>query len=152
LTGAIEGGSAVSRSLTSLWVALSACALGVSCDRDRAPTYPARGKVLFQGRPVGYATVVFHPVEEPGYRPVRPAGRVAADGSFTLTTYAKNDGAPAGDYLVTVEWRLAEKTSGNDYQPGPNRLPERYSRPETSGLRARIEKGSNELEPFQLTK
>lgn len=34
-----------------------------------------------------------------------PRGRVAADGRFVIGTYAKDDGAPAGDYRLVIAWR-----------------------------------------------
>ena len=66
----------------------------------------------------------------------RPTGQVDKDGKFTLTTFAANDGAPAGDYEVTVEWWVSK----ND-KPAVNRLPARYRQPERSGLRATVAGG-----------
>ncbi len=136
-----------------LLVSLIASSASLSgCDRDKLVTYPVRGKLLFDGKPVAYATIAFHPLEPNEGKPIRPVATVDADGSFTLSTYGKNDGAPAGEYIVTVEWRRAEKTQGGDYQPGPNRLPARYGKQETSHLRAMVEPGPNDLPIFHLKK
>jgi hypothetical protein len=80
---------------------------------------------------------------------VKPRGQVEADGTFTLTTYEAGDGAPAGEYQVTVEWWLASGKPGDD-RPPANRLPARYARAETSKLTARIEPGTNRLAAIEL--
>jgi hypothetical protein len=80
-----------------------------SCGKDdgRKPTFPVTGKVFFEKKPTEHATIIFHPIGESGSNVVKPRGKVGSDGSFTLTTYDGNDGAPAGDYAVTVELWLA---------------------------------------------
>ncbi len=121
--------------------------LGTSCSRRTGvPVYPVHGRVLYRGKPLPGAFVIFHSLEEESHP--RPLGYAEADGSFTLTTYQNGDGAPAGDYAVTVEWR---KPPLKDNDPPPhNLLPARYARPNTSGLHRRVESGSNELPPIQL--
>jgi hypothetical protein len=122
-----------------------------SCGKsgDRKPTFAVSGQVLFGGKPAEHATVVFHPVGESGPIVVKPRGKVAADGSFTLTTYDGHDGAPAGEYQVTVELWLSTGR-GDD---GPiSRLPAKYAKPESSGLSARVDAGPTILKPFVLTR
>src|SRR5690606_12636643 len=68
-------------------------------------TYPVTGSVVRGGKPVAEATVTFHP-EQPWPEGIhRPLAITDANGQFTLTTIQANDGAPAGDYRVTVELR-----------------------------------------------
>ncbi len=135
------------RFLGALGLALlcSACGGG-----ERRPVYPVTGKVLLQGKPVPNALVVLHPVDGSNRAAERPAGEVETDGTFHLTTYGKGDGAPEGDYAVTVTCYRAVRTSNGDYQPGPNILPARYSKPDTSGLRVRVTNGTTELPPLKL--
>jgi hypothetical protein len=58
-----------------------------------------KGVVTFDGVPVAGATVSFLPEREDG----RPANAMTeADGSFTLTTFKKGDGALRGAYRVVV--------------------------------------------------
>src|SRR5262245_46209932 len=72
-----------------------------SCGSDgRRPVFPVSGHVVFEGKPTPDALVIFHPVNDPDPLAPHPLTRVAADGSFSLTTYAMNDGAPAGEYKV----------------------------------------------------
>src|SRR5262249_18859054 len=68
---------------------------------------------------------------------------VEPDGSFTLTTYVANDGAPVGDYAVAVTLRTPPWDELG--KPGPNQLPARYGQPQTSGLRAKVIEGTKEL-------
>jgi len=122
----------------------------VSCGgkgNDRKPTYPVRGRVLFQGKPATGALVMFHPAHEDDPAAVRPHGQVNGDGAFVLSTYVAKDGAPAGEYVVTIDWRQAiPGRSGG----GPSILPPVYGTPKQSPLRATVKAESNDLTPFQI--
>ena len=125
----------------------------VGCGSSQNPVHPVRGKVLFEGKPVPHALVVLHPTEDAGGHAPRPRAQVGEDGSFSVGTFAGNDGAPAGDYAVTVQWFLTSAKKGVDSDAPPtNRLPVRYAAASTSGLRVRIEPGDNELPPLHLKK
>src|SRR5262249_21168952 len=99
-------------------------------DYYRRPTHPVVGKVVLNGQPVAGACGVFaSTAKEP--RPPRADAFTEADGSFVLSTYEAGDGAPVGDYKVTVVWRKPFYAA--DGKPGPNRLPEKFSKADTSG-------------------
>jgi hypothetical protein len=123
-----------------------------SCgDAGRRPVYPAHGRVLFEGQPMPNAQVILHPLSlDDNDHPVRPTGRVGADGSVTLTTFTAGDGAPEGEYAVTVDLRRRPPDAEGDVTQSV--LPARYLKPDTSPLRVRIKKGTNELAPFELTR
>jgi len=110
-------------------------------NRDRVPVHPVTGKVLVDGQPPEGATVVFHPVSSTEEMAHKPAARVQADGTFQVTTYEAHDGAPAGEYVVTVTWSAP---------PTPDRLGGKYSDPETSQLQVTVTEGENLLKPFEL--
>ena len=82
---------------------LSGC--GASELRTR-PVVAVDVEVLHQGKAAAGAQVVLHPAQSDvaGFLLARPHGVVAADGSVRLTTYHTDDGAPEGDYVVTVIW------------------------------------------------
>ena len=123
------------------------------CGGSQTPVHPVRGKVLFEGKPVPHALVVLHPVEGADDQAPRPRAQVEDDGSFSVGTFAGRDGAPAGEYAVTVQWWLTSATKGVDSDAPPtNRLPVRYATSSTSGLRVRVEPGDNELPPLHLKK
>lgn len=88
---------------------------------------------------------------------MRPSGRAGPDGSFTLTSYEEGDGAPAGEYKVTVEWPSEDPNDPSDPDDpegqiprGPDWLQGRYADPATTSLTATIREGDNLLEPFLL--
>lgn len=111
----------------------------------RKPTFAVIGKVLDGTKPVANATVVFHPV---GDAALKPRGKTDANGEFKLTTYDGDDGAPAGQYQVTVELWATVSADG-----GPvNKIPAKYARPDSSGFRAEVTAGPTHLEPFALKK
>ena len=119
------------------------------------PVHPVRGQVLFEGQPVPSALVVLHPVSPAAKDVPPPRAKVENDGSFTVGTFNAQDGAPAGDYIVTVAWwQTNAKGNGGrqDDAPPSNRLPPRYSQASTSNLRAHVEAGDNQLPVIRLTK
>src|SRR5262245_42477737 len=122
---------------------------GSSCAKNdgRRPVYPVRGQVLVSDKPAEKAFVVFHPAGAQDPQALRPYGHARADGSFKLTTYAADDGAPAGEYLVTVVW-LAP---GGGEDP-PDLLKGRYRDPAASPFKVTVQQGPTELTPFKLTR
>lgn len=130
-----------------LLAATAFLAAGCSNKETRKPVFPVHGRVLFDGKPTPHALVLFHPLGTEDKDAVRPRGQVGPDGTFTLTTYESGDGAPAGDYRVTVELWLS---AGKGDEGPTSRLPARYGNPKTSGLTATVDAGPTELQPFQL--
>jgi hypothetical protein len=139
------------RRLAPALVLVLAAMLCSSCGKanNQKPVFPVHGKIVYEGQPLPHAFIVFHSLGDPGAKPVRPTAYGQDDGSFTLTTYAAKDGAPAGEYAVTVECRIPPIDDNG--KPGRNILPPRYLRPETSGLRVQLAEGPNELEPLVLS-
>src|SRR5262245_37564353 len=56
------------------------------------------GKVTVGGKPVTTGTIMFHPASGP-----TAVGAIGPDGSYTLTTIKKGDGAVVGSHRVTIE-------------------------------------------------
>jgi hypothetical protein len=124
---------------------LTAC----SGDDQRVPVYPVKGKVTVAGEvPVG-ALIVFYPVQPVAEKDLRPSAKIGLDGTFSLTTYVADDGAPAGEYTATIQWNKLIK-KGQDYSAGPNVVPEQYRAPETSPWRIKVENKPNELAPVNI--
>lgn len=132
-----------------LALALAAVVGAPGCNRG-PKTYPVEGQVLVGGKPAPRATVTFHPLQETAGPLVRPTAQADEQGRFRLTTFRKDDGAPAGDYKVTVSLYLATRRSPQDDPTPVNYLPERYSQADASGLKASVAPGDNRIEPFQL--
>ena len=79
-----------------------ACAASVGCGGGiSAPrTVATSGTVLFKGKPAGGVRVTFRPMFNMTFTPNGVTGR---DGRFVLSTAAPLDGAPPGEYSVTLE-------------------------------------------------
>lgn len=108
----------------------------------RKPTYTVAGKAFLDGVPTPGAQVVLQPAGK-NAKGARALGVVAGDGTFKLTTYTAHDGAAEGEYAVSVTWKQPAYDVQGKY--GPNLLPARYAKVETSGLRASIKSGPNSL-------
>jgi hypothetical protein len=122
-----------------------------SCSGNKR-VYPVSGKVLVEGKPAAHAIVKFYAVNAASKKDgqgVVPQAIVDEDGSFRVTTYSSEDGAPAGKYTVSVFWAKPSK-GGDDYDKPL--IPARYLNAETSGLTAVVEERATELPPFQLKK
>ena len=83
--------------------------VGCSSGEARRPTQPASGTLKILGKAAPGATLVFHPDQPWGKDEPKPRATVKPDGSFEVTTYEGNDGAPEGNYTVTVEWFVPNK-------------------------------------------
>lgn len=124
--------------------------LGCGSPEQRLPVFPVRGAVLVAGKPAVRAAVVFHPIGDRAAGSPRPSAQVAADGTFVLGTYTADDGAPPGEYAVTVFWPAAAAPIGGDADSDVDRLGGRYSDPATTALRARVDEQPTDLAPFRL--
>lgn len=98
-------------------------------------------------KPATGATVAFHPIGREAY-PFTPFGTVGRDGTFTLTSYASGDGAPAGEYAVTIVWRSNDP---DGEAMGPDKLKGKdYNDPKTTPFKAVVGVTETTLEPFYL--
>ena len=98
------------------------------------------GKVtLSDGSPAVGATVNFENLE----KHTRSTGITNDAGDYQLSTSAKNDGAPPGDYRVTVHQPLPADSS----ETVVTRIfPDRYEKPDTSTLQHTVTSGSNKYD------
>ena len=119
----------------------------------KVTAFPVKGKVTFDGQPAAGAFVVFHPrtAAKPGEEVLKPRATVQPDGAFTLSTASDGDGAPAGEYDVTVQWTKPVK-QGPDLVAGPNVIPKAYAEPATTPLHVTVRDSDNALEPFAITR
>jgi len=134
---------------------LACVVLGAGCEKpapQNKPVYPVHGSAVFNGKPPVGATVIFNPL--PLDRMATPSrGMVKADGSFQLSTYGSEDGAPEGEYAVTLYWpgkRTGKKAESEDEEIPPDQLGNRYFDAASSKIKVQVKAGENKLEPFQL--
>lgn len=75
-----------------------------TCRELAEPTvYVVEGIVRANGEPAANVHVAFHPLDG-GKNRHCPVGRTNSNGIFHLTTHSGADGAPAGEYSVTLFW------------------------------------------------
>jgi hypothetical protein len=131
-------------------VALAGCGKKPAVNQDWLPTYPAKGTVKINGVAAEGAIVRLYPVnpQPESKSPVVPTGRVQADGSFELMTYKTGDGAPEGDYVMTVEWPDPQINAAQGGMPEdpPDRLQGRFAKRDTSKLKTHISTSDNVIE------
>lgn len=88
---------------------LAAIAAGCS---SKVPVYPVSGKVVVgksKKAAVG-AMVFFNAVQETPGEFIRPAGTVDASGEYKITSRNTHDGAPEGEYIITLYWPHPQKS------------------------------------------
>lgn len=138
-------------SLFALSAAVAATCLG--CGKKGPETFSVAGRVTFEGKPVPEGRIVFYP--ERG----RPAmANIEPDGVYRLTTFKPGDGAPAGRYRVTIDAKQVSaptqaKSIQDEIRVGPAGpttvkwlVPEKYSNPDTSPLKAEVKPERNTID------
>lgn len=136
----------------SPWIFCSAllCVQLVGCGKDdRAfqTTAQVAVQVFHRGTPVADCQVILHPCFEPpaGKRRVIPNGRTDARGNALLNSYTINDGAPPGDYVVTLTCEAEfVRESDDEVLRGPDRFGGRYANPQESPLSVTVSKDGTE--------
>jgi hypothetical protein len=119
--------------------------LASSCGDGTVRVYPVQGKVVDEkGKPAAGAQVFFHPSSPPGGNVEAVVGTTDANGIYRLTTYTAGDGAPAGQYVVTVCWYEPKKSP---FGPPPKDiLCGKYASREGSHFKFTVEpKADNEM-------
>lgn len=121
--------------------------LGCSGGEPRPDVQPVTGSLTINGQPAEGAILSFHPVDGQNFdrRGSRPRAIVEGDGTFTVSTYGDGDGAPAGQYAVSIVW-LTNPESANPV----DQLGGRFANPQQSEWRVQIEEGDNRLEPHRI--
>jgi hypothetical protein len=118
----------------------------VGCGDGKPAAVPVTGTVTYKKTtPPAGALVVFHAANPDLEKAIqgKPVGRVDDDGKFRLSTYAEGDGAPPGDYGVTIDWRKAGKEpkfAFGDAGSGAGRpvLDPKFSNPSAPLLKATV--------------
>lgn len=122
------------------------------CSGGKEPwetTYPVSGVVTYNGKPVANADISFFPEDQSFPDVVRPKAKSGEDGTFVISTFGGGDGAPAGNYKVTIV-RHEIAVSKDTIVAKPNDLPNKYSKRDTTDLAVQVEASPNNLAPFEL--
>lgn len=121
--------------------------LGMLCDSGCSNAKPelvsvgVTGKVLIDGQPPARAEIRLKPkvpLQDPVKRSLEPYAIVQADGTFEVGTYLSDDGAPPGEYAVTLVWPTVT-IEGGEETFGLDRLGGRFSDPAAPIARVVVE-------------
>jgi hypothetical protein len=110
------------------------------CGPKKSELIPVRGELMYQGNPARGALVQFRPVmgaDKPwpsGY----PRGEVQADGTFEIGTETSNDGAPVGEYIITVTWMVSPSGSEDPEMATVDQFQGKFRDPIKSNLKATV--------------
>lgn len=123
------------------------------CGGDGRPTtLPVEIIATYKGQPATGALIVLHPVDAAREKFIggKPFGKVKDDGTVAVTMYAQGDGAPEGEYAITVQWLEASKAKLSLTEEGgssKDKLGGRYADPRAPKVKITVAKGSpNKLE------
>jgi hypothetical protein len=128
---------------------LFACAIAaIGCSRSGPQSVTVTGDVVYRGKPVEDASILFVPVKN------RTAvGRTDDQGRFTLKAFVANDGSESDEQVICVAKMIDDPRAkkSNPVHRKMSILPHRYSTPVQSPLRATVTShGTNEFH-FELT-
>ena len=142
-----RGSWSVNSAISSLLVL--ACIAGCGRTDPWTQVYPVKGVVTFRGKPVKDAELAFFPVNDQAPESVRPWAKSSENGEFVVSTYNNGDGAPAGDYKVTVIHHEIV-ISGGAMGSKPNDLPKKYASRDSTDLVIKVESQPTTLPTFDL--
>ncbi len=113
----------------------------------RPKTYPASGRVLWNGEPTEGVIVSL----DAKSHNLSAVGRTDSTGNFTLNTFKPGDGSVAGEHGVRMEKIEIAGYTANNNPIEVSVMPALYADAKTSGLTATVvEKGKNEF-TFEVT-
>lgn len=115
----------------------------------RGPAHPAEGQITWNKAPLAGAQVVLYPQGLADATAVPSRAQTGPDGRFRVSTFGTEDGAPEGEYAVTVVHYPMQK-DGSGWVSGPNDLPAKYASLKTTDLRVKITSGDNTLPTLAL--
>lgn len=138
------------RRFTVLFFGLACLMLLSACGDGRRRVYPVTGQIFVDGKPAANAFVYFTAVDDKDPRVVRPFAQADKEGNFALATYVAGDGVPAGDYILTFEWREPSGMFKQDWE-GRDKLNGAFMDVKNSKFKVTIEAKPNELGPFHLS-
>jgi hypothetical protein len=115
------------------------------------PQYAVRGKVLYRGQPATQAIVVLHPMNQAEPPRFPPRGVAGKDGAFVIGSRLVSDGAPEGEYAVTIIWPEEQGPKTPIGDTPPDRLKNHYNNLKHAKWRVHVAAASdNGLETFNI--
>jgi hypothetical protein len=133
--------------------------VNAGCGSKYPPTAPVSGKITLNGEPVTQGRISFHPTS--GERPA--LANIQSDGSYSLTTFERGDGALLGSHKVSIKSTRIENAPPppKDFREeaaqaaelakrgGPQLVfivDKKYYDERTTDLQADVKRGGNEID------
>jgi len=147
-----------SRFLPSLVIVagLSLIGCGSPEKSDQLKTYPTSGQVTVKGKPVSGVVVILIPApgSDPGTKGLTPTGTSDKTGQFIVSTYAQDDGAPAGSYQIVLKHPMQQSSGPKGvpaaFAPQIDGFGGKYVDPSKSKFSVTITEGQNVIAPIAL--
>lgn len=125
---------------------------------EQLAVVPVSGKVTVNGAPAPKGPIRVMMIPTGSQLETKPGQEVAAtpsalawtDGSFKITTYASNDGAPPGEYKLVFSAPTFTLTRGYDYSEEGDQLKGAFSDPEKSEHTVKVEQSPVVIPPIDL--
>lgn len=122
--------------------AVLGCGSDVPKGPEKISTTPVDGVVTLNGKPAAEVSISLHHSEGK----VAPRGISDKDGKFSIATYGKDDGAPAGKYKVTAAKNMTKEISPGVLAPPPpggfkSDIPTKYESVNTTDISVEIKAG-----------
>jgi len=127
----------------SFWLFLGLFWLAANGGCSTSGYYPVQGKIVDQaGQTVEGlegSEIVF--LQPEGKGSISSVGDIKADGTFRMYTERPGDGVPPGEYTVYIPRRRIDSE-----REAPQSIEAKFEKPESSGLRAKVEPKRNTFE------
>ena len=126
--------TAVSLPMIAVW---TAGLLG--CGDSGPPLIPVQGKVFISGKAASEGGVTFRSVDN---QMLQLAGAIQPDGTYVML-HNRRQGAPQGQYIVTVLVTETAKTADGKYTGLPKTISnQKFSNPATTPLKVEVKEGN----------
>jgi hypothetical protein len=119
---------------------LAAVVVLAGCGKSGPKTAVVRGTVTYKGKPVPNGSVLFVPDGGP-----TATGEIGPDGSYTLTTFKKGDGAVLGPHkvIISATQDMGDRLPEDRSPMPPPIVPEKYSSYGTTDLKVEVKDEEN---------
>lgn len=134
-----------------IWMVCVTCC-GCGRETPMLTVFPVHGRVVIDGKPPVRAELRFRPkvpIKDPLKRSIEPYAFVQSDGSFEVGTYQGDDGAPPGEYSVTLVWPTITEEGGEEII-GPDRMQGRFANPEAPIAKIDVKEDDNRIPLIEL--
>ena len=118
----------------------------IGCGSAKPEVAPVTGRVIYEGKPLKFGQVFFHPNAGTQGR-----GTIQPDGTFTISTYSDQDGAQIAVHKVRVTCYEAQDPQAEPRSfaegNGESLIPEKYTSLVTTDLNdIEVKEGKNTFE------